>query len=572
MRGEKGPKPPGLISSTMDACRESVSPWLIVVALLVLQFCLFQTYVAREIAWAYPAHFDQAVYLERSYETFDAMTNEGFFHGLAQGAGIGQTPPVPNGALLHLQAAVLFYFFGPGRRTALTINFFYFAIFQLVLVETLLSLSHRWSHAFVGLGLLLTTRAAFQSTAGIADFRMDFGAMCLFGIFISLALRSRLFEHLGWSIAALLAGGYTIAFRFITGAYVVPIIMVSLGVLTVLLIARRKDQTAAATIKRRLRNLLIASCIAIAFTGPIIWHHWSAIFAYYYRFHATGPDKHIRAALFKTASPFASLSYYPRTIALHDLGPAFFILAAALIAIVLLWKKSISFKSSRRAIAEMLFVLACGVVPWAVLTWDADKNAAVGCILVAPVVWLVILVLQNSFTIPGIIRQWRVEPLLAAAALITGTAVQITSYGHHSEFTRSRAQTLRVLDLYDRIDSIAHQRHWAHPAIANNSFADSLFPSAINDSIYERHHYLLGAQESLATDLISVSPVQTIDDLSHSDFALIAWPRVERSVQSPFQKSMEAQRGEIDAYCAAHFRKVEEIRANGFDVTLFARN
>ncbi|HEX5245372.1 MAG TPA: hypothetical protein VFW23_19075, partial [Tepidisphaeraceae bacterium] len=93
MRGEKGPKPTGLISSTMDACRESVSPCLIVLALLVLQFCLFRVYVAREIAWAYPAHFDQAVYLERSYETFDAMVHEGFFHGLAQGAGFGQTPP-----------------------------------------------------------------------------------------------------------------------------------------------------------------------------------------------------------------------------------------------------------------------------------------------------------------------------------------------------------------------------------------------------------------------------------------------------------------------------------------------
>ncbi|HEX5244779.1 MAG TPA: hypothetical protein VFW23_16060, partial [Tepidisphaeraceae bacterium] len=316
----------------------------------------------------------------------------------------------------------------------------------------------------------------------------------------------------------------------------------------------------------------IATSISALVTAPVIWHHWSAIFAYYYRFHATGPDKHIRATLFKTASPIASLGYYPRTIALHDLGPAFFILAAALMAIVLLWKKSISFKSSRRAIAEMLFVLACALVPWAVLTWDADKNAAVGCILVAPIIWLVILVLQGLFAIPGTIRKWRVEHLLAAAALITGMAIQIISYGGHSEFTRSRAQTLRVLDLYDRIDSIAQQRRLDHPFIANNSFADFLFPSAINDSIYERRHHLLGAQESLATDLTSVSPAQTIDDLSHSDFALIAWPRVERSVQSPFQRSMEAQRTEIDVYCAVHFRKVEEIRANGFDVTLFARN
>lgn len=242
MTGEKGAKPARPDASTMDAYRVSVSPWLVVLALLLLQFCLFRTYVAREIAWAYPAHFDQAVYLERSYQTFDAMTHEGFLRGLAQGAGFGKTPPLANGALLHLQAAVLFYLFGPGRTTALTLNFFYFALFQLVLVETLLARTHRWSSALIGLGLLLTTRAAFQSTAGIADFRMDFGAFCLFGIFISLVLRSRLFENPGSSIAALLAGGYTIAFRFITGAYVIPIIGLALAVLIVRRIVRRNDK------------------------------------------------------------------------------------------------------------------------------------------------------------------------------------------------------------------------------------------------------------------------------------------------------------------------------------------
>lgn len=321
-----------------------------------------------------------------------------------------------------------------------------------------------------------------------------------------------------------------------------------------------------------MRNLLIATSISALVTAPVIWHHWSAIFAYYYRFHATGPDKHIRATLFKTASPIASLSYYPRTVALHDVGAAFFILAAGLIAIVLIWKKSIAFNASRRAISELLFVLVCAIVPWAVLTWDADKNAAVGCILVAPVVWIVILALQSLLAMPESPNQKRIGLTLAAIALITGVAIQTISYGRHSEFTRRRRQTLRIPDLYDHIDSIARKRHWTHPRIANNSFADFLFPSAINVSVYERHHHLLGAQEVLATDLTSVSPAQTIEDLSHSDFALIAWPRVERSVQSPFQKSMEAQRGEIDAYCASHFKKIEESRVNGFDVTLFVRH
>ena len=321
-----------------------------------------------------------------------------------------------------------------------------------------------------------------------------------------------------------------------------------------------------------MRNLLIATSISALVTAPVIWHHWSAIFAYYYRFHATGPDKHIRATLFKTASPIASLSYYPKTVALHDLGAALFILAAALIAIVLIWKKSIAFNASRRATAEILFVLVCAIIPWAVLTWDADKNAAVGCILVAPVVWLIILALQGFLLVPKTAARWRVGTTLAATALITGVAIQVISYQHPSEFTRSRAQTLRILDLYDRIDSIARQNRWAHPAIANNSFADFLFPSAINVSVYERHHRMLGAQESLATDLISVSPSQTIKDLSRSDFALIAWPLVHRSVQSPFQRSMESQRTEIDAYCASHFNRIDQIRAKGFDVALFARD
>src|SRR6185312_7727928 len=153
--------------------------------------------------------------------------------------------------------------------------------------------------------------------------------------------------------------------------------------------------------KPRLRNLLISVCIAIGFTAPIIWHHWSALFAYYYRFHATGLDKHIRATLFKTASPIASLTYYPRTVALHDVGPAFLILTAALIAIAWPWKKSIVFNFHCRTAVEILFALACAIIPLAVLTWDADKNAAVGSILFAPVLWLVILALWGLLTTPG---------------------------------------------------------------------------------------------------------------------------------------------------------------------------
>ena len=88
--------------------------WICVAVLILIQYCLFRTYMLREIVWAHPGANDQASYLSDSYEILSKMLGEGFWSGL----GFGLNYQSPNGVLFIVQYALAALFFGIGRLTA----------------------------------------------------------------------------------------------------------------------------------------------------------------------------------------------------------------------------------------------------------------------------------------------------------------------------------------------------------------------------------------------------------------------------------------------------------------------
>jgi len=310
--------------------------WCAIVLLVIAQGILFRHHAMREIVWAYPPDHDQLTYLEESYQTYEEFLHRGI-GGLAEGLGLRAGPVrlSPSSATLNLQAALIYSAAGPSRLSAISLNFFYWALFQLTFVGTVRWLTKRWSAAFLALALLLTTRSAFQLPGGLFDFRLDFIASCLFGIVICVVIRSRCFALWRWSLVAGCAAAMLATFRFITVVYLFGAFAVYLAILLLQLWRRQHDVAGRRAVARQMKGLLAGAAIFAAVTGPVLWQRREAITNYYVRGHVIGHDKELRALVAGNTTWERSLSFYPRSL-LHDhLGAAFALLNSVVLALSL---------------------------------------------------------------------------------------------------------------------------------------------------------------------------------------------------------------------------------------------
>ncbi|HEV8268887.1 MAG TPA: hypothetical protein VGR00_11650, partial [Thermoanaerobaculia bacterium] len=280
--------------------------------LLVLELALFLRHARREIVPFYPTRHDQATYLGEAYETREAIRAEGLGRGLA--TGIARS--TPNGILLQAEGAFFSAFSGSTRLAALGVNFLLFTLLQIVVFGTLLRRANDTLAAFAGVGLLLTAGTPFFWAGGLFDFRLDFAAFCLFGVFVSLVVRSGFFESPGFSFAAGLVGALLVMHRFIAVVFVAGI----LGLFAILTVFSRGEA-------RRFRGALIAG-LGLLLAAPALLANASAIRSYYVVNHVLGGDKAIRAAQQGITSLGRSLLFYPRSAAFHHAGPAFLLVSA----------------------------------------------------------------------------------------------------------------------------------------------------------------------------------------------------------------------------------------------------
>ena len=196
--------------------------------------------------------------------------------------------------MFTLEGAILFRILVPGRLTALTLNFLHFALFQFVLVATIRWFTGRWGPVLVALGLLLAAATPFVGAGGLFDFRMDFSALCFYGIFLCLVVRSGIFRDRRWSVLAGLGGAFLFMSRFLTILYLVG----TLGLLLLFLILRwsiQKDPERRRVGWKQIVNAILASAIIGAVSLPLLIQRFDALKGYYVVGHLTGPEKKVRA-------------------------------------------------------------------------------------------------------------------------------------------------------------------------------------------------------------------------------------------------------------------------------------
>jgi hypothetical protein len=557
--------------------------WLLMGLLLILEYGLFRQYAEREIVWGYPIAYDQTMYLAQSYTTFEHILRAGLHQGLV----FGLERPIPNGMMLHVQAALLYPFLGPSRLSALTLNFLYFALLQCVLVATVRWYSGRWSLAFLALGLLLAVRTPFFYAGGLMDFRIDFIAYCLFGVFLCVVMRSGLFASWKWSMAAGAAGGLLVLFRYLTAVYLAGMLGSYFLLLCVGLYRQRRDSTLRHALRRRLGGMVIAGVVLLLLAGPAVWHNRATIRAYYLPQLKNGDAKE-RALEQNIHDTAERLLFYPRSVLKDHAGIRFWKLTMLATATALVaglfrpWSKAtpiVAVEPGAQSAAGFLVLSA--LVPILILTRFDAPSPVVGGIVVPALVWLAVLFAVALARVARPSPAGRVQTAWGVALAVVVLAVGFGSYAdelsRRGPLSAARDDTEQVTQLYDEIARHSKLCGWTAPMIARNDIRDSINGMAGLVVLYEQNRTFLAPRDCLC-GIAAVTEEQALAGLGQSDFAIMnAGPLPENAdrppprYEFPFVKSMRSIRPQLLAACERDFIRLRTFHLFGDEVILYAR-
>jgi hypothetical protein len=535
---------------------------------LAVQYSLFHRHARREITWAYPDHFDQAGYLGLTYTAYENIRAEGLLPVLVREL----TATRATGVLFPVEGSLFLLLLGPSRLSALTMHFAHFALLQVTLFATLARLSRRWSVAWLGLGLLLAAATPFAPGGGMFDYRIDFSALCLFGVTLCLVARSGLFASWRWSALAGAAGSWLVLTRSLTVVYLVGVG----GVVFVHLCLAwwRGDADRRRLARRQFGGLLLAGCVLAALVGPFFWNNRETFYTYYGVGHLQGVQAEFRNLGVGIRTRLDSLAYYPTVIAGQHLGPTFLalasLLAAAAVVLRLLARRFPGEAAPAGALdrgGPWLLAVAGLVVPYVLLGLDTHKNVAVAGIIVPALVWLLVL---------GVVRLARAPrvglAVMAGVAVAAGLGTQLFDSRWPGPFTRPRAGYAQIGELYDALAGHCREMGWTEPHVAATCLETDYFqPVVIPAYVYERQHVLITPRtERMGGYLWPITEADACDEMRRSDFVILVDPAQAPSAY-PYDQSIRAMFPRLRAFCEGNLTPLRRFRIWHFNVVLYTR-
>jgi hypothetical protein len=385
-----------------SAKRSGSIDWHIVVliGLLLGEGAVFYPHVATQIAPFYPRSFDQVSYLVDSYRFGDSMRSEGVLGRILREY---LYPPSPAGESFIVQGGLISHFFGYHRIAMLSINFIYFSILQLVLFHSIRARTGYPGLSWMGVAFLISSQTIFSDPGGAYDFRIDFCALCLYGIWTCMFLAS----GAGYSrIKMFLVAGvgiWLVTMRFFTILYI-GAVYGGMFVVYILNFVFYPSPEGRIKSRRLACNVGAAGALTAAITIPLLYSARKVIYDYYVQGHLIGNDKEIWMKVVGLHSLGDHLLFYPRSIAEAHFGyPALCLMGLAVVLMILaavsstLTKRSMlsEFIQRVRANRDKMLILALAIiVPVILLTFDEVKSSVVGGIVVVPAILIVILVLR----------------------------------------------------------------------------------------------------------------------------------------------------------------------------------
>ena len=531
--------------------------WLLAVALMVVEFLVFDRMTSRYHARVYPRWTDQTQYLTEAYTAAQSLQA----HGLGSALAATTHKHALQGFLHDSAAVVIFWLAGsPSRSAVLSLNLLVFLAWQAALLAVIPRVSGSRALGWIAFGLVLCVAWPWSVDAGSAvDFRLDHAAMCLMGVAATLALHTGGFRSTRWSLGFGLAVAVTLLARFLTGVYFAGIF----AALAVWILCGDSRWL-------RLRNLGLAALVPLVLAGPVFWVNRAAIHAYYWTGHMASADADARAPVL---SAWQSATYLVSNLGQLQLGPWFLWVAATLTAVLGLAALASRPLEKTPVRGDWLFVsLLFFLIPAAVLGLHRQKSFYVLGVIVPGLILLLLWLWQRAWqridaANPAVRAA---QPLAVVLALVAGLGFflqrQITP-PHSAEFAAGATQVNRVADyLY-----ITSQRAGlASPRLAVDLQVDYFNGRTMSVLCYERQKTWLPFTTTLPVGIIEEPDAFVMDRLAQSDFVLLTDVFPENGYY-PFDRQMRRLYPVVKAWCEQHLRRVDTFPIFNRQMSLYQR-
>jgi hypothetical protein len=543
----------------------------VLLVLIALEALLFFNFFSREIASYPPLYSDQTVYLTQAY----GLEERVFSKGLSQLWEALWHNGSPAGLLLPIEGAFAGLLLGGTRMPQLAVLFIAFSALQVVVFATARVVWDRRAHGYMALGLILCQTTGWFWAGGLFDFRTDFVAYCLYGIWVCAALRSQLFLDRRWAIGCGLLGAFLVLHRFLTIIYLLGVCIGFALACVIIPIFAGGDADLVKRLRQRLYNVLLSVAILVLAVSPILLINWKAIFAYYF-VNTSGWAR--QAGINDLAG---HLFYYPNSILNDHWGPTFLWASGLAIAIGLLTRllgplRTVELREGSRRdgvfLLQVIFLLGAVLGPMLVLTVDITKSPVVGGIVGVPAALLVVAVSAAPTAKLRDLASLPVRKLIGACSLLIFGVGLITQLDHASRHAAEYAQR-RDLKQLAKIDKwlvqYAREHNWRNPRISFDVISDFFNSSAITASGFEQTGELVEFRPMLGGTIMGVDRREALSLLANSDFVILT--TLEKRGVFPFYEHVSRYWEELKAWADQNMIVARTVSLDNFNAVVYAR-
>jgi hypothetical protein len=504
----------------------------VLVALIAFEMAACYNFYRREIAWYPPGNWDQSGYLAIAYRTKEQILT----NGLGQFANIVRSPS-NTGMALPILGAVSGICFGGGRLPVLLVPFLGFVLLQLSVFFTARAVWRSQTYGYLLLGLVLCLNTPWYWAGGLFDFRFDFMAFSLFGIWACSVMQSQLFLDRRWAVVCGLIGAFLALTRFLTFVYLLGI-CAGFGVLCLAVaLLWRHDGELVRRMWQRVYNLGLAVGVLAIIAIPFLAFSWPQIFEYYGVGHLLSNVSSARAHQNGVDGLVDRLFFYPNSI-LQDHWGVGFVLGAA---IVLFGSLILGLSNSRKArklasqsqgetfILQIAFLLGAILGPIVVLSLDTDKNSVVGGIVGVPVALLVVAVSARVVGVANLEARSasRTMAFLGLIVFTLGVGTVFDRISRHNPEYAERADLMRLVQLNKWMVTYAGDHGWNSPGISVDTISPWFNGYSIIDTGYEESGTFVDFHPMLGSNIMGADRRDALAQLAQSDFLILTTPTTQ---------------------------------------------
>lgn len=535
----------------MTATKTTIIGFVGLALVLGVEAIVFRTETAAHYAWIYPRWADQLQYLDEAYRGYERMQNAGF----ASAAWEALIAGTPQGSLHALFALIAFAISGPGRNSVLAVNMAAFLLLQLATFTGARRVSGSTAWALASAAFL----ASFQfpwvpGSASAVDFRLDWLAVCAFGITVASAVSGAAFRSYAGAALFGVAVGLAILTRFLSVMY--------FGAILVCLVVWLLSQPG-----RRVRctRLLLSAAVASLVCGPVLWLSRQAIYRYYWQSILDSPDSTLRGTRLD-ASASASwilVQLFKEQVGMMALGIA--VGAAALLILARRKSAAADGESARPGTGGGEPWIVAGIflaAPACVLVFLPFKDPQHVSILLVPVAWLFWLTWYHlAKRVPG-----GASAAVACCVVAASVGQFIRFEAHEFDSAKARADYRTVDALGDYLYFRSEEAGLDEPTVSVTGNFEGLYAPTFEIMGFERHQRRLRFKPGMPTPLAPLDMDAVFGDLRRSDFVCLVsgFPP-----SAGFNSEMVSKYPEMKSVCEANLRRVGDLEVLGSSIELY---